>query len=458
MCLHQIVQHCENVVSLVTIRTYYLVALLLTTAKLFGLTPHEGMAHQLLTIRRSNYLKGNIYMFLRRFVLVSLALAFLQGGSAWAATYWVSSSGNDGNSCSVISGVNDPGRYRTVNGGLSCLSAGDTLKIKNGTYNYSFPATPLPSGPSSSQKTCIVGESRDGVVFRPDSSKNGWVIGFTSARSNICIKNITLDGINQGTSGSKAGIAQGGSGGHRNWEITDVVIKNFGINLTDPTSSAGGTGIVLDDGGGGHYMARLVFDNNGTIGFDHGNHIYWRAANSVIEHSVFRRHSRDSLHMYFKNGYGVDNNVIRYNQFSGGAARAINIASGVNNLVHDNVITNGRYANGGIFVRRYGNKIYNNTVYGVSSYCIRLDQGPLDVRNNIFLNCGSSAIRNDSTGSTISNNLTSGKASDIFINPEAGDFRLKTAIGVGATITAASTPITVLTPPPTPGNLQAAAQ
>jgi parallel beta-helix repeat protein len=355
-----------------------------------------------------------------------------------------------------VSGANDPGRYRSVNGGLACMSPGDTLKIKNGIYNYSFPTNPIPSGISQSQKTCIVGESRDGVIFRPDSSKAGIVLFFSSGRTNICFRNMTLDGVKQGTSGTKTGIRQGGPDGiHHNWDITDMTIKNFGINLTAPTSSAGGNGIALDGGGTGHYLARLLLDNNGTVGFDHGNHIYWRAAKSIIEHSVFTNHSRDGLHMYSKSGSGVDNNIIRYNRISGSASRGINIRSGVNNLVHDNIITN---SGTGIYTRRSGNKILNNTVYGSSTTCIRLEEGPLEVRNNIFLNCGRSAIQNYSAGSTIINNLTSGKASDIFINPDVGDFTLKTATGVGATITTVSTAsssTTVVNFPAAPGNLQA---
>jgi hypothetical protein len=345
-----------------------------------------------------------------------------------------------------------------VSGGLSCISPGDTLKLKNGTYNYSFPTNSIPSGISQTQKTCIVGESPDSVVFRPDSSKSGQVIAFTSARSNLCFRNFTINGDRQSSSGSKTGIAQGGSGGHNNWEIIDITIKNMGLNLTNPTSSAAGNGIVLDSNGGGHFLGRLVLEDNGTVGFDHGNHIYWRAANSILENSVLRGHSRDGLHMYSASGDGIHNNVIRYNHISGNASRGINIRSGVNNFVHNNIITASALA---IYTRRSGNKIYNNTVYGSSLNCIRLEQGPLDVRNNIFLNCGGSAIRNDSTGSTILNNLTSGKASDIFINPEAGDFRLKAGIGVGATITtvsATSTTSTIVSSPSTPGNLQAVAK
>jgi Periplasmic copper-binding protein (NosD) len=360
-------------------------------------------------------------MFLRQFVRVLLLLGFLQGSAVWAATYWVAPSGSDGNPCTSVSGANDPGRYRTVTGGLSCIAAGDTLKLKNGTYNYSFPNGSFPSGPSPTQKTCIVGESRDGVIFRPDANKLGIVLGFIGARSNICIKNLTLDGVHQGTSGAKAGILQGGSCCHHNYEITDVVIKNFGINLQGIVDggSLNGNGIVLDGNGTGHFLSRITLNNNGTPGTGTGGGIYWRADNSIIEHSTISNGAAYGILMYSSDA-SIDNNIVRYNVFNGNLEENLYISTGVNNVVHNNV---SRGSHNGIRARRSSNKIYNNTVYGATT-CIRLQGNSHVVRNNIALNCGT-VIRNESLESTISNNLTSGSASNIFINPAAGDFRLK---------------------------------
>jgi hypothetical protein len=389
-------------------------------------------------------------MFLRQIVRVSLVLAFLHGGSVWAATYWVSSTGSDGNSCASVSGANDPGRYRTVNGGLSCISPGDTLKIKNGTYNYIFPNNPIPSGSSSSAKTCIVGESRSGVVFRPTSTTRG-VIEFSSARDNICIRNLTIDGDRQPDPGVHTGIAQSGAGGHDNWEITDVTIKNMGIN-----NDRGGNGIILDSSGGGHYIARVHLENNGANTY--GNGIYWRAANSVIEHSVLIGNANDGVHFNSVGGAPINNNIVRHNIFKNNVVRNVNINDGTGNVVYNNILLGSRRP---IENKTSNNKIYNNTVYGAVLNCIRLQGSGHDVRNNIFLNCGGSAISNLSTGSTISNNLTTGKATYIFVSPQTGDFSLKADTGVGATITNVNTTptaTTVLNAPPAPSTLQAVAQ
>jgi hypothetical protein len=315
---------------------------------------------------------------------------------------------------------------------------------------------------SSSQKTCIVGESRDGTILRPDASKGGWVICFTSGRSNLCFRNFTLNGDRQGTSGSKAGIAQGGTTTHHNWEITDLKIINFGQNLINPKSDGAGNGIVLDNKGTGHYLARLHLEKNGTWGLAHGNGIYWRASNSVIEHSYIKRSAHEGLHLTSSaSDAAMDNNIIRYNyidEVEDGAG--IGIHTGNNNLVHDNVVINADY---GINVRRTGNQLNNNTVYGASLSCIRLQQGAHIARKNILLNCGRTSILDQSSGSTLLNNVTTGNARDIFINPDAGDFRLKAdspVTGVGATISTATstTSSTGSSAPSTPGNLHAVAQ
>jgi hypothetical protein len=402
-------------------------------------------------------------MFLQQFIRLSLVLASLQGASVWAATYWVSSTGSDGNSCASVSSENDPGRYRTVTGGLSCISPSDTLKVKNGIYNYSFPNNPIPSG-TSSQKTCIVGESRDGTIFRPDSSKAGIVLSFATGRNNICLRNFTLDGRNQGTTGTVGGIRQGGGGYglHNNWEITDLKIINFGRNLTSSTAAAGGNGIVLETGGTGHYLARIHFEDNGQWGSGHGNAIYWRANKSIIEHSYFKRCAHDCLHMTYSSGThgsAPDDNIVRYNYIDEvGDGAGINFYTGHRNLANDNVIRKARY---GVRARRTYNKIYKNTIYD-AQYCIRLEAGPGHVvEKNILLNCASTPILNQSSGATLSNNLTNGNASALFVNPDAGDFTLKASIDVGATIpniNATPIPSAVLNAPPTPGNLQAVAR
>src|SRR5215475_8185649 len=71
---------------------------------------------------------------------VFFLIAFLLAASSIeAATYWVATSGSDSNSCS--SAQNNTTPKRTIAAGISCMSAGDTLTVRSGTYSegYIFP-------------------------------------------------------------------------------------------------------------------------------------------------------------------------------------------------------------------------------------------------------------------------------------------------------------------------------
>src|SRR5688572_403716 len=54
--------------------------------------------------------------------------------SAEATVYWASPSGGAA-SCAAASGASDPGQYRTLAQVRGCVAAGDTIKLKNGTYS-----------------------------------------------------------------------------------------------------------------------------------------------------------------------------------------------------------------------------------------------------------------------------------------------------------------------------------
>jgi hypothetical protein len=58
----------------------------------------------------------------------------MSGGVAQAATYYVSKSGSNNNSCAQATSVSTP--KLTINAGIGCLSGGgDTLLIRKGTYD-----------------------------------------------------------------------------------------------------------------------------------------------------------------------------------------------------------------------------------------------------------------------------------------------------------------------------------
>jgi hypothetical protein len=88
---------------------------------------------------------------------------------AESVTYRVSSSlGSNANACNAVDGTSDPDVYKqTINGGLTCLSSGDTLIIKVGTYTEAIGTTGVPNGTSESNRATIKAETNGTVTLRP---------------------------------------------------------------------------------------------------------------------------------------------------------------------------------------------------------------------------------------------------------------------------------------------------
>jgi len=74
------------------------------------------------------YLNKVLFFFFAFFILAS---------SAQATTYWASPSGG-ATSCGAASGTSDPGSYQTFAQGVACMSAGDTLMLKDGSYSTAW--------------------------------------------------------------------------------------------------------------------------------------------------------------------------------------------------------------------------------------------------------------------------------------------------------------------------------
>ena len=70
---------------------------------------------------------------MKKLVLCILVVCATLPGAALGTTYYVSKSGNDGNSCAQAQSPSTP--KLTFASGLTCLSAGDTLIVHAGTYD-----------------------------------------------------------------------------------------------------------------------------------------------------------------------------------------------------------------------------------------------------------------------------------------------------------------------------------
>src|SRR5438132_6053065 len=86
---------------------------------------------------------------------------------AHGATYYVAKTGSDSNSCTSAQSQSTP--KLTINAGIGCLSAGDTLIVKAGTYNETLPDV-IPSG-TSNGNTIVKSEVQYGAILQPDNSQ-----------------------------------------------------------------------------------------------------------------------------------------------------------------------------------------------------------------------------------------------------------------------------------------------
>ena len=86
---------------------------------------------------------------------------------AWAATYYVATTGNDANACTLSSPC------RTIAKGLTKLGAGDTLYIRGGTYGEAIDSNSqtIPTGISWTNAPIIAGYPGETVVLKPGSSQ-----------------------------------------------------------------------------------------------------------------------------------------------------------------------------------------------------------------------------------------------------------------------------------------------
>lgn len=114
-----------------------------------------------------------------RWVLLLLVLWPLP---AQAATYYTSKSGSNANSCATAQNPGSDAKG-TINGGIACLSSGDTLLVQAGVYNeviadtaglFGYIVRP-PNGTSWSSLTTIKSEVKHGAVLSITSAlEGGW--------------------------------------------------------------------------------------------------------------------------------------------------------------------------------------------------------------------------------------------------------------------------------------------
>jgi hypothetical protein len=380
-------------------------------------------------------------------------LAFTSPASAANLTYYVSTSGSDSYTCTQAQSASTP--KATISAGVGCLSSGDTLSIRGGSYTINY-IWNIPSGNGSwATATTISNYPGETVTITYNGSGDRAALGIFG-KSYVIVQgddrsSLVFDGQNERM--NMVAIA-----GSSHIRLKNLTIKNVGAVGSSQNAVSQGlltfTNSSYPNATDDLEIQNVLFD---TIGQNHFEHAAYVASvtNSLIEGCEFTN----------LGGYGIceygsstvtSNNTYRNNIFhdfrdQSNGTSAILVCSGdsaTGDLVYNNLIYSLPADARAIEVGcgQDNTVVYNNTIYNTTSNswgAIVVDSGTGTlIRNNIIhtsnigikINGGSgayvqnndtykcsTAISNSGSLTTISDNLT---RDPLLVNP-ARDLHLQ---------------------------------
>jgi len=366
-------------------------------------------------------------------LLYGLTIGFLLTifipSSVYAATYYVSTSGNDSNNCTSTSTA-----CRTISSGISRLSAGDTLYILGGTYTGTVSVSK--SGTAGSYIT-ISSYQNEKVIVDGGGNMGEYSSLFSISGNYIHLKNIevTRGGMGLVITGSNNIVTGINSHNHIS---NGILVNKSGQNNIVEDSIVRDCCEINKNGAGGHWASGLSAARNptGTIirrnqvynNWGEGLSAYGGANYTIIEDNIV--YDNWAVNIYVQNSSNV---LVRRNLVYRSPGHWDNIANpgGQAGIVDDNEPYDAQYGNSsnntylnnfamgmnGNFVHwsgsigLIGTLIANNTF--VNTYTSRanvsIPGSHTNVRflNNIVVQDDSRAIANFGSGITKSNNLWS---------------------------------------------------
>jgi parallel beta-helix repeat protein len=325
-----------------------------------------------------------------------------------AETYWASSTGSGG--CSTNSGSPS-----SVSTGVGCLSPGDTLYLKGGTYNMRVPN--LPSGNSNNRITLASAPS-EVAIFRPNFGGAGQGAIFDVNGSYVTIDRLTIDGEIFCVDGTNNNVKFQTSSHHIRFMNSRLInCRSFDPNSSPPGA---GKGILTTTTSTNNEILNTEITNN--LGYG----IYMNSASNVIDNCNIHDNGRFGIHMYDDVSANVHDNIVRNNKIwqngdntncGGGCIQSGMVMVGANHLVYNNLIY--RNKGGGIQLNTSSARIFNNTFTGNQNDGCIFGGGSAEIRNNICYNNPGGGI----SGGT-SDNLTTDPH---FVNIGADNFHLTAA-------------------------------
>jgi hypothetical protein len=297
---------------------------------------------------------------------LALILPLLPITVASAATYYVATTGNNANSCPAATSITSP--KRTIAAGIACMIAGDTLRIRGGTYGETLSG--FPSGSSWANAPVIQAYPGETVTITQSSAP--WAfISLDGGVHHVIIKDLILDG--QGTAAN--GVTSGGQGSANFIRLEALEIKRFWNQ-----------GIFFL--GSNWEILNCDIHDIGLSMMDNQRHGIYGADRSLIEGNRVHHNSGFGIQIY--NGsypsQPTNNNVIRANR------------------VYDNGLGGG----GGMTIGGDGNLVYNNLVYQNKADGVDIQYGsPSNTKflNNTMWSNAGSGVYNSGSGTILANNI-----------------------------------------------------
>ena len=379
------------------------------------------------------------------FILLFWVLLVLNTLAQAANTYWVRPSGTmSGCTASVSAPGANSGYKATIAAGISCLSSGDMLNIRTGTYKESILDTQFAgkSGGSYSTATIIRAYQTEIVTLQGSitfSAAPGVTTRYVIFQGDAAAKNFVIDG----------GSIQVGQAG--NTGFADH-IKFDGLEIKNPSGGPGQAAVIQtgEAANSDNWFTNIHIHNavatlcNSGGPAPHG--FYIQSPNNLIENTEI-----DHLA-----GYGVQN----YDQASGSASRnvyrslyihdtgfnqpgaciqstfALGLITGVGNVAYNNILANN---SNGVDLKSGSpdNAFYSNTLYSNGPGNQSGDPYPainapnqgtgLIIRNNILWANSINAV-NTSGGSAVADHNST--INPNFVNAAGGDFHLQATSAV----------------------------